>query len=165
MYFGSHPSLQKFKVLSSISNNSQGFYISHSCLWPVFGFLALQDILPCRAWCLSCIHAQPRQELSLLHAHTLTHNRLILSCLCVGWLYWRCVCNRGKLGCSLHLKHITSLSTIFPFLGTKEISSPFYSLWSHATWLIFFFVARAPANIHAFRVLPSSPRNLLRYFP
>lgn len=84
MYFGSHPSLQKFKFLSSISNNSQGFYISHSCLWPVFGFLALQDILPCRAWCLSCIHAQPRQELSLLHAHTLTHNRLILSCLCVG---------------------------------------------------------------------------------
>lgn len=72
---------------------------------------------------------------------------------------------RRKLGHRVSLKHITLL-TIFPFLRTKEISSPVpSSLLPHAEWLIVAFVVGAPATTHAFRGPPSTLKNLLRCSP
>lgn len=107
--FGLYPSVQKFKILFRISNNSQGLNISHCCLWHslwfpyITGYLSLSCLVSLSHTCSAPIGTQP-------FTHTLTRNRLRVSYLCAGWLYWRCVCKRRKLGHSLYLKHIASLS-------------------------------------------------------
>ena len=104
--FGLHPSLWKFKVLSHIFDNSQGLYIPHSCLWQ-------SSWLPCCSGYLThqCIVLAPYMVGLYRNSatHTLMHHTLILSCLCVGWYYWRCVW-RGKLRHDLDLKSIISFT-------------------------------------------------------
>lgn len=71
---------------------------------------------------------------------------------------------RGKLGHSLHLKLIT-LESSLPSRNKRDFLS--YVAFSFISCRIayFFLCGQTPATIHAFRGPPSTPRNLLRYFP